>query len=179
MWLSWQEIGVEFRGLRRVALREIPVTTTLASRFYQDETVAVPKTDPHPIVYFHGGGFVAANACVLTQAVVPLARNGFCVYAADYPMGEVCGKTIKSFTYVCFTPTFLPHFQKHAFPLPILSGLKLLYHLRTERAITSCHLYVIGICVVIIIVHFSVPNSEISKHDCLVLAGMVTLPVLL
>jgi hypothetical protein len=76
-----------------------------------------------PVAYFHGGGFVAANACVLTQSVVPVARGGsrggFEIYAADYPMG-----------------------LDGAFPLPILSGLKLLRHMRHRRGVTACHVCV-------------------------------------
>lgn len=76
-----------FRGISRVALRENEI---LARKIHRLRT----KTPNHPVAYFHGGGFVAANACVLTQSVVPIARGGrrggFEVYAADYPMGQVC-----------------------------------------------------------------------------------------
>ena len=109
---------MKFRGLVRVTLQETP--WTLSSGPNNQGTVAAP-TNP-PIVYFHGGGFVAANACVLTQSVVPVVRGGanggFHVYAADYPMG-----------------------QSGAFPLPILSGLKLLRHVLKDRGVEECHVY--------------------------------------
>ena len=105
-------------GLHRVTLDEIPAVHTpgisagklatspsahigtgggFASSSGGEDHVpsrAAPRSQRnYPVAYFHGGGFVAANACVLTQSVVPLARGGskggFDIYAADYPMGKV------------------------------------------------------------------------------------------
>ena len=40
----------------------------------------------HAVLYLHGGGFVAANAAVLLQEAVTMAREGMTVYTLDYPL---------------------------------------------------------------------------------------------
>ncbi|KNC82093.1 hypothetical protein SARC_05622 [Sphaeroforma arctica JP610] len=66
------------------------------------------------LVYLHGGGWLAANSAVLLHSVVPFVRNGYTVYSANYPLAP-----------------------KHRFPGPLVSILRLLHWLRTERKIKS------------------------------------------
>lgn len=66
------------------------------------------------ILYVHGGGFVAVHRGVLHHSITPLVRAGFTVYSIDYPLA--------------------PEFK---FPVPIVSVLKCLAYLRSERGITG------------------------------------------
>lgn len=59
---------------------------------------------PIPILYIHGGGFVAANAAVLMQSVTPLVREGFTVYCIDYPLAP-----------------------DNRFPIPVISVLRAMF----------------------------------------------------
>ena len=64
-------------------------TTVSTTHFNLQESDVIPKdcVTPGriPVLYIHGGGFVAANSSVLLQSITPLARAGFTVFAIDYP----------------------------------------------------------------------------------------------
>ena len=74
--------------------------------------------DPrNSILYVHGGGFVSVHRAVLNHSMTPLVRAGFTVFSIDYPLA--------------------PEF-KH--PTAIVSVLKALSYLKTERGVESVHL---------------------------------------
>ena len=51
------------------------------------EPTETSATELEPIVYIHGGGFVAVNSEILLHSVAcPFARNGRTVYSIDYPL---------------------------------------------------------------------------------------------
>jgi acetyl esterase/lipase len=64
------------------------------------------------ILYVHGGGFVAVHRGVLEHSMTPLVRAGFTVFSMDYPLA--------------------PEFK---FPVPILSVLKCLSYMRSQRGV--------------------------------------------
>lgn len=84
-WLA--DIAISFR---QVTLKE--------SDTIPEDCIA---TDHIPVLYVHGGGFVAANPCVLMQSVTPFVRAGLTVFAIEYPKAP-----------------------NHRFPAPVLSTLK-------------------------------------------------------
>eukprot|EP00512_Aurantiochytrium_limacinum_P001445 CAMPEP_0171491960 /NCGR_PEP_ID=MMETSP0958-20121227/4148_1 /TAXON_ID=87120 /ORGANISM="Aurantiochytrium limacinum, Strain ATCCMYA-1381" /LENGTH=446 /DNA_ID=CAMNT_0012025433 /DNA_START=73 /DNA_END=1413 /DNA_ORIENTATION=- len=63
-----------------------------------------------PLLYVHGGGWIAANSACLLHSVAPLARAGFDVYSIDYPLAPM-----------------------HRFPTPIISVLRALSWLYTHE----------------------------------------------
>lgn len=73
---------------------------------------------PIPILYIHGGGFVAANAAVLMQSVTPLVREGFTVYCIDYPLAP-----------------------DNRFPIPVISVLRAMFWMRHYREIDRILVY--------------------------------------
>jgi acetyl esterase/lipase len=69
------------------------------------------------IVYIHGGGFVSVHRGVMNHSVTPLVRAGYTVYSIDYPLAP-----------------------KYQFPIPVLSIIKCLGHLKEKHGITRVRL---------------------------------------
>ena len=63
-----------------------PATEETIEKTLQDKALDGGGKSGHAVVYIHGGGFVAANASVLLQEAVTMAREGVTVYALDYPL---------------------------------------------------------------------------------------------
>ena len=46
--------------------------------------------DRGPLIFVHGGGWVAVNREVMGQSITPFVRAGFTVYSIDYPLAPEC-----------------------------------------------------------------------------------------
>jgi len=63
-----------------------------------NENLGVRKT----LVYFHGGGFIAANAGVLLQSLTGFCRQGFDIYVANYSRDPFPGGIISTLKVLNF-----------------------------------------------------------------------------
>jgi acetyl esterase/lipase len=81
---------------------------------YETVEILHPRTGQHltPVLYVHGGGWIAANSTVLLHSVAPLARAGFPVYSINYPLAP-----------------------KQRFPDPLVAVIRSLSWLKTARKI--------------------------------------------